>query len=126
LSTAHATPSWLKLLIITQRSSTTIVALLVAAVLGVYGWTVFSQQLWGQQYQKKVELEKAQRDYSAANEAIKDHSSRVAESPESRLRLPQPTTNLFLPAMPPRPMQSVDEPAPSFSDDLTIEKPIAY
>ncbi len=125
LSSARTTPQWLTLLVVAQRSSTAIVTLLVAAALGVYGWTVFSQQQWGAQYQRKVELEKAQRDYATANEAFKYHSGQTAESPDSGLALPGPNTNLFLQPMPLRPSPPAEKPVASFSE-LTIDRPVGY
>ncbi|MGJ3245662.1 MAG: hypothetical protein ACFE0I_06240 [Elainellaceae cyanobacterium] len=118
-------PQWLTLLVAAQRSSMSIMILMVAAVLGVYGWTVFSQQLWSHQYQKLQTLQRNERDLTTANEMLKSESARQAEGSESGLRLPGPDTNMFVRPAPTRPQNPIADPDPSLSP-ITVDRPVGY
>jgi hypothetical protein len=102
-----------------------IMILMVAAALGMYGWTVFSQQLWSHQYQKLQTLQRNERDLMTANEMLKNESARQAERSESGLPLPGPDTNMFVRPAPTRPQNPIADPEPSLSP-ITIDRPVGY
>ncbi len=71
--------------------------LLVVAVLVVYGWTVYSQKLWGQNYQKLQELQRDERQLTKTNEVLKNKMAQEAAKPNAGLLSPNPKKTIFLP-----------------------------
>ena len=96
-------PSWLKLLLVLQRTSSAFTFLLVVGLLVVYGWTVYTQQRWGRAYNRMEALQKQERQMMAANEVIKNQMAKQAEVPDSGLVLPEPGNTIFLTPAPQRP-----------------------
>lgn len=96
-------PAWVKALITIQRGSTVLTFTLVAAVLAVYSWTVYTQHRWGEEYDRLEILQRDERQINAANEALKDNLARQAEIGEANLVLPQVNNILFLEPAPERP-----------------------
>jgi hypothetical protein len=96
-------PSWLKLLLVLQRTSSAFTFLLVVGLLVVYGWTVYTQQRWGRAYNRMEALQKQERQMMAANEVIKNQMAKQAEIPDSGLVLPEPGNTIFLTPAPQRP-----------------------
>jgi hypothetical protein len=92
-----------KALITIQRGSTVLTFTLVAAVLAVYSWTVYTQHRWGEEYDRLEILQRDERQINAANEALKDNLARQAEIGEANLVLPQVNNILFLEPAPERP-----------------------
>ncbi|NJR65720.1 MAG: hypothetical protein HC772_10940 [Leptolyngbyaceae cyanobacterium CRU_2_3] len=64
-------PAWLKVLIKVQRLSSMPTLLLIIGLLAVYGWTVYTQQRWGQAYRHLEALQKQERQLTAASEVLK-------------------------------------------------------
>jgi hypothetical protein len=98
-----ASPPWLKALLLLQRTSSVITFILVISLLAVYGWTVYTQQRWGQAYSRMEALQKQERQLMAANEVIKNQMAEQAEAPDVGLVLPQPGNTIFLTPAPSRP-----------------------
>jgi hypothetical protein len=110
-----ATPLWLQALTFAQRTSTVVTFSLVASALAVYGWTVYSQQLWGKEYQRLEALQRQERQLTAATEVLKDQMAQEAEDPASGLSIPDPTNAIFLQPAPlsqPAPVQPDPAPKP--------------
>ena len=99
----QTTPSWLKLLLVLQRTSSAFTFVLVIGLLVVYGWTVYTQQRWGKAYSRMETLQKQERQLMAANEVIKNQMAKQAETPDSGLVLPEPGNTIFLAPAPQRP-----------------------
>ncbi|NJO40190.1 MAG: hypothetical protein HC769_12615 [Cyanobacteria bacterium CRU_2_1] len=97
-------PAWLSVLLRAQQASSVLTFLLVIAVLAVYGWTVYAQQRWGQEYRNLEALKKQERQLIATNEALKNQIAQQAEAPNGGLVLPDPSTTIFLTPASPRPM----------------------
>lgn len=123
LPQTQAPPAWLKLLIKTQHVSSVVVLVLVVATLAIYGWTVYVQQRWGQEYQKFETLKKQERQLIAGNEALKNDIAQKAESPTSGLMVPDPTNAIFLTPATPR---SPEAPDRQFSSQSIPAKPLGY
>jgi hypothetical protein len=94
--THRSVPVWLRLLLFAQRGSAVMTFLLVTVTLVIYGWTVYSQQLWGREYRKLEGLQHQERQTTAANEVLKNQIAREAESPTSGLVMPDPSHTIFL------------------------------
>jgi len=60
--------------------------LLVTAMLTVYGWTVYSQNIWNQAYQKARILQRHERQLTTTNEVLKNQMALQAEQPATLVR----------------------------------------
>ncbi|MBD3882247.1 hypothetical protein IFO70_10800 [Phormidium tenue FACHB-886] len=94
---------WLKALVLLQRTSSVLTFGLVVGLLVVYGWTVYTQQRWGQAFNRLEALQKQERQLMAANEVIKNQMAEQAEVPAVGLVLPEPGNTIFLTPAPQRP-----------------------
>ncbi|MDJ0677162.1 MAG: hypothetical protein QNJ36_17575 [Calothrix sp. MO_167.B42] len=90
-------PRWLIRFFTLYRYSCLGTFLLVVAVLVVYGWTVYSQKLWGQNYRKLQELQRDERQLTKTNEVLKNKMAQEAEKPNAGLLSPTPNKTIFLP-----------------------------
>ncbi len=107
-------PSWLLRLHTIQRYSSVTTFSLVIVALMLYGWAVYSQQLWTQGYKTLQNLQRDERQLTAANEVIKNKMAQEAEQPSNGLILPTPTGTIFLRSapIPPNPVQLTPTPTP--------------
>ncbi|MBF2001349.1 MAG: hypothetical protein IGS38_11585 [Synechococcales cyanobacterium M58_A2018_015] len=111
-------PRWLTALLWLQRGSAMGTLVLAAAVLVTYGWTVYLQDRWGQEYERLEVLQKQERQLIAANEALKNQMAQQAEDPTTGLLPPDPSNTIFLapaperPAVKPKPTTPELEPLP--------------
>lgn len=122
-----SSPSWLRLLLMLQRSSGGLALLLGASLLAVYGWTVYIQQVWGKDHHSLQVLQRQERQLSVANEILSSQLAQEAENPNSGLILPQPGDAIFLEA--PAPVSSMGaEVAPILQDvvPLPVNLPQGY
>ncbi|HEY9611477.1 hypothetical protein [Allocoleopsis sp.] len=110
-------PIWLSSLLVLQRGSDLMAFLLVAATLGLYSWTVYTQQQWSQEYSKWQKLQREERQLTTADAVMKDKLAQQAERPGTGLVPPSQANTIYLPSAPQRPLhqsptQSTDpEPA---------------
>jgi hypothetical protein len=97
-----------------QKLSITSTVLLTLSVFAVYGWTVYAQESWNQQYKKLEELKRQERQLTAAEEAF-DHNliDNVQKKPGNLVR-ERPEQSLFIQAAPIRPKRDV---APTFAEN---------
>lgn len=123
LPRTEAVPSWLKLLIASQRTSLLLTFVLVGAALAAYGWTVYIQQQWGQKFERLEILKKHERQLIATNEALKNEMAEQAEAPTSGLMVPDPSNAFFLAPAPPRPPVEPERP---LIQRTTPTKPLGY
>ena len=79
LPNSRRTPLWLKSLVGAQRSSSVVVFLLIAAVMVVYGQTVYTQQMWSREYRKLETLQRHERQLTTTNESLKDQIVQQSE-----------------------------------------------
>lgn len=123
LPQTQAPPAWLKLLIRAQHLSSVAVFGLVIAALVMYGWTVYVQQRWGQEYQRFETLKKQERQLLSGNEVLKNQIAQQAELPLSGLTVPDPNNAIFLMPAAPRPPETSDR---QFSSQPIPTRPIGY
>ncbi|MBW4515539.1 MAG: hypothetical protein KME11_09970 [Timaviella obliquedivisa GSE-PSE-MK23-08B] len=117
-------PAWLKLLMKVQQGSTVMTLVLMGAVLAIYGWTVFTQQRWGQEYRRWGALQKQEQQLMATNEVLKNQMAQQAETPKTGLVAPSPSSMIFLAPAAPRPAVQPDIEAST--PDLLPNKPLGY
>lgn len=126
LPQSESIPPWLRASIALQQRSTFVTFLLVGATLIIYGGTVYSQQLWSQEYRKLEILERKERQLTAAGEVLKNKLAEGAEHPDNGLVPPTPDNNLFLVPSPQRPAATEKTaPKPASSPKLT-PTPVGY
>ena len=90
-------PVWLLRMYILNRYSSILVFLLVAATLIVYGWTVYSQELWSDSYRKLQSLQRHERQLNTANATLTSKMAQEAEQPGTELVSPTSKGTIFLP-----------------------------
>lgn len=89
-------PLWLQGLMSLHFISSCTTFVLISAALGLYGWTVYTQQSWGKSYHYLETLQRNERQLTTTNETIKNDLAIQAENPEMGLVNPDPNTTIFL------------------------------
>jgi hypothetical protein len=111
--TAKALPAWLLQLHSIHRYSSIAAFLLVAATLGVYGLTVYSQELWSQSYSRLQKLQRDERQITTTNATLTHKMAEEAESQSAGLISPTPARTIFLSPAPHKPEVVSPSPTPS-------------
>ena len=115
LPSPKASPQWLRSLIRMQQISLIATFTLVGAVLLVYSWTVYAQQLWGKEYQKLEKLRRSERQMTTSGELLKNKIADQAVRPGTTLVPQTPDSLIFLKPAPARNPSPVASPAPQAS-----------
>ncbi len=97
VSPSKAAPLWLLRLYNLHHYSSVGAFFLVAATLVVYGWTVYSQELWGQDYRRLQNLQRNERQLTTTNATLTNKMAEEAERPTAGLVSPTPARTIFLP-----------------------------
>ncbi len=97
ISDTETIPVWLLRLYKVNRYSSVLAFVLVVATLIVYGWTVYSQELWSQSYRKFKNLQRHERQLNTANATLTSKMAQEAEKPDTKLVSPTSETIIFLP-----------------------------
>lgn len=105
ISSPQSLPRWLRLLLEIQQGTSLGLLLVIGTILGLYGWSVQSQRLWGQKYEHLKQLQRQERQLIAANEVLKYQMAEQAQSPATGLVNPMPAKTIFLKSLPPRPQR---------------------
>ncbi|MBD2148744.1 hypothetical protein H6F44_01175 [Pseudanabaena sp. FACHB-1277] len=100
-------PLWLKLLITTQKLAIASTVLLTVAVFAIYGWTVYAQEQWNQQYKKLEQLKRQERQLTNATGAFDNERLQSIQNKPGELVRERPEQSLFLQAAPLRPKREV-------------------
>jgi len=93
---SESPPLWLLRLHTIHRNSSIAAFLLVAATLVVYGWTVYSQELWSQAYHKLQNLQRQDRQLTTTNEVLQNKMAVEGEKPSTGLVAPTPARAIFI------------------------------
>lgn len=117
-------PIWLSSLLVLQRGSDLMAFLLVAATLGLYSWTVYTQQQWSQEYSKWQKLQREERQLTTANAVMKDQLAQQAERPGTGLVTPSQANTIYLPSAPQRPFH--EAPTQSPDPEPAAKTPLGY
>lgn len=127
IPTPGSAPLWLLRLYALHRHSTVVAFLLVAATLVVYGWTVYSQQLWSQAFRQLQNLQRYERQLTTTNEVLKNKMAQEAERSPAKLVSPTPERMLFVRRAPvdPHPEPATTS-APNFETQLPTANPVGY
>lgn len=114
-------PKWLRSLLLAQQASVVATFVLAGSVLAVYGWTVYSQQLWGKEYSKLEQLRRNERQYTANGEVLKNQIANQSDHPGAGLVPSKPESLIFLKTAPIRPNNST-----SASSQSSPVAPLGY
>lgn len=124
IPSSQLTGGWQRTLLWAQRGSLVASASLIALMLGVYAWTVYIQQMWSKEYRQLENLQRQERQMTAANESLKNQLAKTAENPSSGLVPPSLTNNIFLPSAPQRQLAPK---SPAIAPPMPIaKKPLGY
>jgi hypothetical protein len=91
------------------------------ATLIAYGWTVYSQQLWGKSYRRLQNLQRHERQLTITNGVLKSKMAADAEQPNAGLVSPSPAGTIFL-QIAPGTTNSVNSLSPNEPNHVTPEQ----
>ncbi|BAY60983.1 hypothetical protein NIES22_10440 [Calothrix brevissima NIES-22] len=119
-------PVWLLRFYTVHRYSSVVAFLLVAATLVVYGWTVYSQDVWSRGYRQLQNLQRHERQLTTTNAALTNKMAEEAEQPTAGLALPTPSRTIFLPPASHSPNSPPDQTTPNQEIQQPISSPLGY
>ncbi|NDJ19620.1 hypothetical protein [Myxacorys almedinensis] len=115
-------PAWVRSLLWVQQASVVATFGLAGSVLAVYGWTVYSQQVWGKEYQQLETLRRHERQLTTNKEMLKDQIAKQGNRPGSTLVPQSPDRLIFLRPAPSR----GDAPTPLTPPQASPIAPLGY
>ncbi|MEH2155251.1 hypothetical protein [Nostoc sp.] len=121
-----AAPLWLLRLYTFHRYSTVLAFLLVASTLAVYGWTVYSQEVWGQSYRRLQKLQRHERLLTTTNATLKNKMAEEAEQSTAGLVSPTPQGMIFLPPASHSPKPASSNTMPNSETQQQTLSPLGY
>ncbi|MBD2493115.1 hypothetical protein [Nostoc sp. FACHB-280] len=124
--TAEVLPTWLLRLYTVHRYSSVVTFLLVAVALVVYGWTVYSQELWNQEFRRLQNLQRNERQLTTTNAMLKNKMAEEAEKPSAGLVSPTPDKTIFLPSAPDTANSSPSNTTPNSPTQQPTSSPLGY
>jgi hypothetical protein len=89
-------PGWLKSFKILENSSFLLATGLIIATMGIYSWTVLTQQTWSKQYRNLESLQRQERDFTVTTETIKNQLAEETELKQTELIPATPEQSIFL------------------------------
>ncbi|MEI6330741.1 MAG: hypothetical protein ACOYN8_01390 [Pseudanabaena sp.] len=112
-------PLWLRVLMSTQKLSIAVTIILTISVFAIYGWTVYAQEQWNQQYKKLEQLKRQERQLTSAEGSFDNNLLRSVQNKPGDLVRERPEQSIFLQAAPLRPKRDV----PSTVSEVPKNKP---
>jgi hypothetical protein len=109
-------PLWLRLLLTTQKLAIVSTVLLTISVFAIYGWTVYAQEQWNQQYKKLEQLKRQERQLTNAQGSFNNEMMQSIQNKPGELVRERPEQSLFLQAAPLRPKRETALPNPAVSE----------
>ncbi|MEH2250399.1 hypothetical protein [Nostoc sp.] len=126
MSNSGAAPLWLLRLYTFHRYSTVLAFLLVASTLAMYGWTVYSQELWSQSYRRLQNLQRHERLLTTTNATLTNKMAEEAEQPTAGLVSPTPQGMIFLPPASHSPKPASSNTTPNSEMQQQTLSPLGY
>lgn len=121
-----AAPLWLLRLYTFHRYSTVLAFLLVASTLAVYGWTVYSQDLWSKSYSRLQKLQRHERLLTTTNATLRNNMAEEAEKSTTGLVSPTPQGMIFLPPASHNPKPASSNTTPNSQTQEQTLSPLGY
>ena len=100
-------PLWLRVLMTTQKLSIAATVILTISVFAIYGWTVYAQEQWNQQYKKLEQLKRQERQLTNAAGSFDNEMLQSIQKKPGDLVRESPEKSIFLQAAPLRPKREV-------------------
>ena len=100
-------PLWLRVLMTTQKLSIAATVILTISVFAIYGWTVYAQEQWNQQYKKLEQLKRQERQLTNATGSFDNEMLQSIQKKPGDLVRESPEKSIFLQAAPLRPKREV-------------------
>ena len=110
-------PLWLRVLMTTQKLSIAATVILTISVFAIYGWTVYAQEQWNQQFKKLEQLQRQERQLTNAAGSFDNEMLQSIQKKPGDLVRESPEKSIFLQAAP-RPKREV----PSTVSELPKKK----
>ncbi|MDJ0555564.1 MAG: hypothetical protein QNJ68_14190 [Microcoleaceae cyanobacterium MO_207.B10] len=128
LSLPHSKPLWLRSLMGVQMASSIMTILLAGSSLTIYGWTIYSQSKWTEEYQQLQQLRRQEQQISVANELLKNQIAEQASTPDTGLVSQDSVKRIFLQPAPPRPASIPPKPylEAGYGHKYLIKTPVGY
>ena len=96
-------PQWLQLMKQAERWSLLVAAVFASGAIVTYGWAMYSQQQWGQEYRQLEKLRRNERQLTTNGEMMKNNIARTTDPKQYGL-VPRSAANIVvMPPAPPRP-----------------------
>ena len=112
-------PMWVRVLMSTQKLSIAVTVILTVSVFAIYGWTVYAQEQWNQQYKKLEQLKRQERQLTSAEGSFDNNLLRSVQNKPGDLVRERPDQSIFLQAAPLRPKRDV----PATVSEVPKQKP---
>jgi hypothetical protein len=100
-------PAWLQSLLTIQRGTGILFGSVFGLSIIVYGYTVYTQDLWKNQHGQLQRLQTQERQQGVMDENLKHQLAEAAEKPNSPLVPPTSKQLVFIPTAPQRPTKTV-------------------
>jgi hypothetical protein len=100
-------PLWLRVLMTTQKLSIAATVVLTISVFAIYGWTVYAQEQWNQQFKKLEQLQRQERQLTNAAGSFDNEMLQSIQKKPGDLVRESPEKSIFLQAAPLRPKREV-------------------
>lgn len=120
---SRSTPMWLLRLYTLQRPLSVVMFLLVATMLSVYSWTVYSEKMWRNSHRKLDILQRHERQLTTTSEVLKNKMALQAEQPITNLVKPNPVLAIFLQPAPQRPAHTTSPVLSTTKPSTKTEQP---
>ncbi len=104
-------PGWLRSLMGLQAAAAGTTLALIASALGAYGWSVHSQQSWGESYRRLEVLRRNERQLMAGTEMLKQNIAQTADPKALGLEVRKSENAVFIKAAPQRTVAHPASPA---------------
>jgi hypothetical protein len=126
MRSSESTPLWLLRLHTLHRYSSVVTFLFVAATLAVYGWTVYTQELWNQGYHRVQNLRRHERLLTTTNATLRNKMADEAEQPTAGLFSATPEGTIFLPPASQSPNPASSTTTPNSKTQEQTSSPLGY
>ena len=128
VSLPQSKPLWLRSLMGVQMASSIVTILLAGSSLTIYGWTIYGQAKWTEEYQQLQQMRRKEQQISVAKEKKKNQIAEQASTPDTGLVSQESVKRIFLQPAPPRPAPNAPRPylEPGSGHKYLITTPVGY
>lgn len=128
ISLPQSKPLWLRSLMGVQVASSMVALLLASSSLTIYGWTIYGQSKWTEEYQELQQLRRKEQQISVANELLKNQIAQQASTSDTGLVSQDSVKRIFLQPVPPRPAPTAPKPylEPTSGQKYLMTTPVGY